>query len=103
MPGKTIKLNSLEARKQLLVAESELNREQFIKEVQMLKQTVIQIKEQAHSIGTVVTSAAKVVSTLLTVRQLFSGRAKEGTGKSWVGALVKGAQICASLWGSRSR
>ena len=103
MSGKPIKLNTLEARKQLLVAESELNREQFIKEVQALKKSVIHIREQANSIGALATSAAKVVTTLFTIRRMFSHPQKEEGEKSWLGTLIKGAKICASLLGSRPR
>lgn len=102
MPGKTIKLNGLEARKQLLVVESELNRAQLLNEIHELKTTIRQIKDQAQSIGAIATSAAKVATTLFAVRQIFSRGQKEN-GKSWMGALFKGAQLCASLWGSRSR
>ncbi len=102
MPGKPVKLNSLEARKQLLLVESELNRAQLLNEVRELKITISQIKGQMHSIGAMAASAAKLATTFFAVRHLFS-RSEKGGGKSWLTALLKGAQLFASFWGSRSR
>lgn len=103
MSGKAIKLNGLEARKQMLLIESELNRAQLLNEIHELKSTVRQIKSQVQSIGTIATSAAKLATTLLTIRRVFSGNQKESSKQSWMSNLLKGAQLCASLWGSRSR
>jgi hypothetical protein len=103
MFGKPTRLNALETRRQLLLVESELNRAQLLNEARDVKHAVHLIREQAHSMGTMAASAAKLATTFFAVRHLFSRRKKSADGKSWVATLLKGAQHCASFLGSRSR
>jgi len=55
MSGKKITkgLSPLEARKQLLVVESELNRAQLINELRGLKDELYQLKNQVEAIGSI--------------------------------------------------
>jgi hypothetical protein len=105
MSGKkiTTSLSPLEARKQLLLVESELNRAQLISELHGFKNELHQLKNQVEAIGSIASAAVKVTSTFSGIWNAFSHRGENGensTGKSWFSSLVNGAQLCASLLGA---
>jgi hypothetical protein len=109
MSGKKITkgLSPLEARKQLLVVESELNRAQLINELRGLKDELYQLKNQVEAIGSIASGAVKLTSTISRIWNAFSHRgenAENDPGKPWFSSLINGAQLCASLLGAfRSR
>jgi hypothetical protein len=109
MSGKKITkgLSPLEARKQLLVVESELNRAQLINELRGLKDELYQLKNQVEAIGSIASGAVKLTSTISRIWNAFSHRgenAENAPGKPWFSSLINGAQLCASLLGAfRSR
>jgi hypothetical protein len=97
MSGKKTRLTPLEARKQMLLAESELNRVQFIHEWSELKNELHHLTGPLRTAGAVASSLARAGATFSILRRLWSrGGAKEK--KSWVSTLLNGAKAGASLW-----
>jgi hypothetical protein len=96
MFGKNPRINQLAARKQLLIAESEINRVQLAQEWQTMTEGVRQVAHRAGRIGFLACTAASWISSLASFRQTKS--ASEGAKPSWWQTLLKGAQWAASLW-----
>ena len=65
MSGKNPRMNSLESRKQLLIAESELNRAQLVGDLAALTDGVRTLADRAKSFGSIVSSTAVLVVLLL--------------------------------------
>jgi hypothetical protein len=98
MPGKKSQLTPLEARKQLLLVESELNRVQMLNEVRDWKNELHNLKQQMQTIGSMASAAAKLAATFSTVSRAFSHRDEGDNQPSWVSTLLNGAQAGTSLW-----
>src|ERR1035438_1675833 len=96
MPGKTSHLNPLESRKQMLVAESELNRAGLADEWQAMAHGVRDFAHRAKNIAAWASSAALVVAGVTALRRRPPA---PGTTKSpWLQKLLKGASLVSSLW-----
>ena len=103
MFGKTTGLKALETRKQLLLAESEVNRHELLQDFHALKTAfkaeTDRVKKQVRAAGSIASSAA-----LLAVgASLFRRRAKpaesEGPSKApWLAAALEGARAGTSLF-----
>ena len=96
-------MTSLALRKKLLLAESEVNREQFVLECRSLGSEVRGLRGRLNSMCSAVTSAASVglagVKAIGEVREVYS----KNRG-SWLSALLTGVRAGTSLWKSfRSR
>ena len=102
MSGKKPCMNPLESRKQLLIAESELNRAQLIQEWRTMADEVHSLTSQAMTIGSIASAAASLVAGLASCRPKKSAHAAEKP--SWWQTILKGAQLAGSLWsGFRSQ
>ena len=55
-------MNPLESRKQLLIAESELNRAQLVQEWQVMTGEVRSLTSQARTIGSIASAVATLVA-----------------------------------------
>ena len=96
MPGRTSHLSPLESRKQLLVAESELNRAELSEEWQAMTLSVRDLAHQIKTIAAWASSAALVVAGLSTLRR---DSPRSGTVKSsWFQKILKGARMASTLW-----
>ncbi len=96
MPGKNPHLTALELHKQLLIAESELNRAQLAADIEVLKAGVHTITARA---GTYSTIASSVAALMAGVAALKLGKFGGGeTKQSWPSALLKGAGVVSNLW-----
>lgn len=96
MPGKMPHVNPLHLRKELLVAESELNREQLIEEWQAMTDGVRTFNSRLRSVSTVATAAALLVAAVSAFRR---GRALPNGAKfSWLETALKGAKVAGSIW-----
>lgn len=96
MFGKNPHLNPLESRKQLLLAESELNRAQLVVDMAALSADVDALTERAKSLGSLASSAAMLVAGLAALRR---GKAADADAKpSWFKRILKGAGVVSSLW-----
>lgn len=96
-------MTSLALRKKLLLAESEINREQFVVEYRSLVDEIRELRGRFSVVGSAVASAASVgvagVKAIGEARQVYS---KERG--SWLSALLTGMRAGTSIWKSiRSR
>jgi hypothetical protein len=89
-------MNSLESRKQLLIAESELNRAQLVEEWQAMADDVHSISGRARTVSSLALAAASLIGGLVAFRRIKSAPA--GRKLSWWQTLLKGAQLVGSLW-----
>jgi hypothetical protein len=96
MPGKTSDLSPLESQKQLLVAESELNRAGLAEEWQAMAHGVRDFAHRAKNIAAWASAAALVVAGITALRR---DSTRSGTVKSsWFQKILKGASLVSSLW-----
>lgn len=88
-------MTPLQAQKQLLIAESELNRTQLATELARLGDGVGTIAAGATHVEMLFSSLATVVAGLLDV----GGTVTPGAGKpSLLSMVIKGGSLAASLW-----
>jgi hypothetical protein len=96
MSGKNPRMNALESRKQLLIAESELNRAELAGDMAALKAGVRKFTDRAKSFDSIASSAAVLVAGLAAFR-----RAKPANGakkSSWLQTILNGAGLISNLW-----
>ena len=96
MSGKNPRMNPLESRKQLLIAESELNRTQLVGEMAGLTAGVRTLTDRAHSLGLIASSAALLVAGLAAFRRGKSGSAE--VKPPWLQTMLKRAGMISTLW-----
>jgi hypothetical protein len=96
MFGKTSRLNPLDLRKQLLIAESELNRAQLAAELIELTAGFRAVTDRARSFGSIASSAAALVAGLAAFRR--GKTAVAGAKSSWLQTLLNGAGLISTLW-----
>ena len=89
-------MNPLESRKQLLIAESELNRAQLVQEWQTMASGVRSLASQARTISFIASAVASLVAGLASCRRKASAPAAEKS--SWWQTLLKGAGLVGSFW-----
>lgn len=95
-------MKPLAARKERLIAESELNRAQMVHEWQMLADGVQSFGRRARTISWLASAAASLAAGFAFFRRKQSAPV---TGKnSWLQTILKGAQLAGALWSEfRSR
>jgi hypothetical protein len=86
----------LEARKRLLIAESELSRAQLAQEWRTMAEGVHSISSRARSISSLALVATSLISGLASGRRIKSAPVAEK--RSWWQTLLKGARLGWSLW-----
>jgi hypothetical protein len=89
-------MNPLESRKQLLIAESELNRAQLVEDMVVLTAGVHTLTDRAKSFGSIASSAAVLVAGLATF--LRSKSVVADAKPSWLQILLKGAGLVSTIW-----
>ena len=89
-------MNPLESRKQLLIAESELNRAHLIRDWQTITNDVHALTKQAKTIGSIASAATSLVTGLLSFRHKKSAPVSEKP--SWLQTIFKGAGMVSSIW-----
>jgi len=89
-------MNPLKSRKQLLIAESELNRAQLVQELRTMADEVHALANQARTIGSLASTAASLVAGLVSFPRKKSAPAAEKP--SWWRTILKGAQLASSFW-----
>ena len=95
-------MKALESRKQLLIAESELNRAQLIHELQTMAGEAHAMADRAKTIRSLASAAAALVCGLSSLRSPTASLGTEKT--SWWQTLLKGASLASSFWSEfRSR
>ena len=96
MFGKNPCLNPLELRKQLLIAESELNRAQLVQDWQAVADGVHAVAGRARTLGSVAATAASLVAGFASFRRQKSTAAAEKP--SWLQTLLQGAGLLTTVW-----
>jgi len=96
MFGKNPRMNTLATRKQLLLAESELNRAQLAREMADFRAGIRTLTERAKSLTSIFSSAAVLVSALAAFRH--SKPAHADAKPSWPQTILKGAGLISTLW-----
>ena len=95
-------MKALESRKQLLIAESELNRAHLVHELQTMAGDIHALARQAKTIGSIASAVAGLVSGLSSLRQKKS--TPEAEKPSWGQTIVKAAGMVSTFWSNfRSR
>jgi len=89
-------MSPLESRKQLLIAESELNRAQLGGDLDALTAGVRTLTDNAKSFGSMASSAAVLVAGLAAFRH--SRATPAGAKTSWLRRILKGAGMVSTLW-----
>ncbi|HKI70726.1 MAG TPA: hypothetical protein VKA67_14155 [Verrucomicrobiae bacterium] len=89
-------MNPLESRKQLLIAESELNRAQLVQEWQTMTDDVHALARKARINGSRVSIAASLVAGLAFFRRKKSASA--AAKPSWLQTILKGAGLFSAIW-----
>ena len=89
-------MNPLEARKQLLIAASELNRAQLVEDMAALTAGVRTITDRAKTFNSIASSAAVLVAGLAAFQH---GRpAVAEVKRSWLQTALKGAGLVSTIW-----
>ena len=96
MLGRNTRVNPLELRKQLLIAESELNRAQLSEEWQTMREGVHSFAGRVKSVGSVASAAALLVAGTSAFRRRRAAPA--GVKPSWFRRILKGARLASSIW-----
>jgi hypothetical protein len=89
-------MNPLASRKQLLIAESELNRAQLVQELQTISDKVRSLANQARTISSIASTAATLIAGFASFRRKKSASADEKS--SWPKKILKGAGLISNLW-----
>jgi hypothetical protein len=89
-------LNPLASRKQLLIAESELNRAQLVQDWQAVADGVHSVADRARTLGSVVSTTASLVAGVVSFRRKKSVPTAEKP--SWLQTVLKGAELISTVW-----
>jgi hypothetical protein len=102
MFGKKSYLKTLESRKQALLAESDFNRIELLKDWDALKVETNRVKKHLRNVGSIASSAALLATAAAFFRRRPEApKARENhahTNASWVNAALNGARVGASLF-----
>jgi hypothetical protein len=96
MSRKPTRVNPLELRKELLIAESEINRAQLLDEWQTMSDGVHTVTHHVKIVSSLAGVAALVVAGISAFRRSQAMPSDAKT--SWLSPLLKGAQLATSLW-----
>ena len=96
MFGKESHVSPLELRKQLLIAESELNRAQLSEECQTMAHGVRELAHRAKAIAAWAPSAALLVAGFAALRR--SKPAPAAKNSSWFQRILNGARLASTIW-----
>ncbi|HTA29731.1 MAG TPA: hypothetical protein VK731_04570 [Candidatus Cybelea sp.] len=89
-------MTSLEVRKQLLIAESELNRRQLREEWRMMAGGVRSLTGRAKTAGSLASAVAMLVAGILSFKR---ARRRAVAGRpSWLRTLIRTALLARSIW-----
>jgi hypothetical protein len=89
-------MSPLESRKQLLIAESELNRAELVQEWKAMADGFHSVADRAKSFGAVASSAAALAASLAAFQG--GGISRNGAKPTWLRKVLKGAGLVSSLW-----
>ena len=90
-------MKKLTLRKQLLIAESELNRAQLVEDWQDLARDAQMLADRAGTVHSLATAAISLLAGLASL-QRKKAEAAAPAKKSWWPTVLKGFQAASSLW-----
>jgi hypothetical protein len=90
-------MNPLDSRKQLLIAESELNRAQLVHDWRTMAEGVRSLTDRVRSISSFATAAASLVAGFASFRRNKAAVADVGK-PSWLQGILKSAGMLATFW-----
>lgn len=96
MFGKGSRMNRLAARKQMLIAESELNRAHLVQDWQVMSSEVHALADEARLLRSVVSAGAALMTGFVAFRRKKAAVGAEKT--SWLQTLLKKAGQISNLW-----
>jgi hypothetical protein len=96
MFGKESHVSPLEVRKQLLIAQSELNRAQLSEEWHAMTHGVRDLAHRAKTIATWAPSAALLVAGLAAFRRRKPAPAARNS--SWFQRILNGVRLASTIW-----
>ena len=88
-------MNPLKARKQILIAESELNRAQLVLDWRLMAGEVHALADEARNIRSIATAAGSLVAGLAALRRKHSAPTEK---RPWWQTLLKSAGQVTTLW-----
>jgi hypothetical protein len=90
------RVDPLALRKELLIAESEINRVQLLEEWRGMTVGLHSVTERVKSAGSIASAAAMLVAAVSAFRQ---GKSESnGSKTSWFQTALKGAELAGSVW-----
>jgi len=98
MFGKNPQLTRLQLRKQLLLAESDLNRAQFEQDWLAMQTEVHALTRRVRTTGYVVSATTALVALLAAWRRPAAGPAPVAEKPAWWQSLLKGAGMLSTFW-----
>ena len=99
MFGKKSYLKTLETRKQEIVAQSDVNRIELLKDWETLKTELQRVKKQLRAAGSIASSAVVLAAAASVLRRKHEPPKPEDHPKvPWVAAALNGAKVGASLF-----
>ena len=96
MPGKTPRVTPLELRKQLLIAESEINRAELLRQGQMLVDGISDLVRKASSFSMIAPSIASLVGVVAASTTGTSAAADSKA--SWLQKGIRTARLAFQIW-----
>jgi hypothetical protein len=101
MLRKDSSISPLQTRKKLLIAESEMNRTELVREFDRVKGEISHLKKQLRTFGSIASSAALAATAFSIFRKRrTSSEDSNGGGKiaSWISSALAGARLGTSLF-----
>jgi hypothetical protein len=96
MFGKNPRVNALESRRQLLVAESEINRVRMLEEWQAMTEEGRSLADRVKTFGALASTAVVLAAGVSAFRRTKT--MLTGAKPSWFHIVLKGAQLAGSTW-----
>ena len=89
-------MNPLQARKQLLIAESELNRVRFVQECQGVAAGINHLFQQAQSLQSLAASATSLIGGLASFSKISPPTSNVKS--SWLHKITTGIRLFSTIW-----
>jgi hypothetical protein len=89
-------MNQLQSRKQLLIAESELNRAELAVALAALRSDLHELSQRARTISSIASSVAMLVAGIAALRG--GNPASAAPKRSWLQRILKGMGLLSTIW-----